>query len=144
MTLNFSPLVTGLSMFSTFRSSLFRLKEPMLLKRMLHWYVDTLWRSNVCTCLSHRLWEDTSTMIKPYFCVGVTGGGTVHLFPVQLKLLCCSVFSNSRIDNSLRYRWKPVTLSHRRPLFVIFNWFPCLVGCSVRSSGGLCVARARN
>ena len=35
-TLNFSPLITGLSRFSAFRNSLFRLKESKLLKRMLH------------------------------------------------------------------------------------------------------------
>ena len=27
-------------------------------------------------------------------------------------------------------------------LFVIFKWFPCLMGCSVRSSRGPCIARA--
>ena len=33
-------------------------------------------------------------------------------------------------------------VSHRKPLFVIFNWFPCLMGCSVRSSGHLLIAHA--
>ena len=45
MTLTFSFGETGLYMFSAFRNSLFRLKEPTLLKRMLHWHVDTLWKS---------------------------------------------------------------------------------------------------
>ena len=47
----------------------------------------------------------------------------MHLFRVTLEVLHCSVFSNSRIGNSFRYWWRHVTLSHRKPLFVTFNWF---------------------
>ena len=59
-----------------------------------------------------------------------------------LKFLYCSVFSNSRIGNSLRYWWRHVTLFHRKPLVLIFNWFPYLIGCSVRSMGSSWIARA--
>ena len=86
--------------------------------------------------------EDASAISKPCFCVGVFVGGTVHLFRVPLEVLHCSVFSNSRIGNPFRYWWWHVTLSHRKPLFVILNWFPCLIGCSVRSSGCLLIAHA--
>ena len=121
ITLNFSFEETDLSIFSAFRKSLFLLKGPMLLKWM-HWY------------------EDTSARVKPCFCVGVFGGGTVHLFRVLSEVLYCLVFSNS--GNSFRYWWRHVTLSHRKPLTVILNWFPCLIRCSVRSSGRLLIAHA--
>ena len=85
---------------------------------------------------------DVSAIIKPCLCVSVFGGGTVHLCRVQMKFLCCSVFLNSRIGTSLMNWWRHVTLSHLKLLFVIFNWFPCLIGCSFRSNGGLCIARA--
>ena len=140
VTLNFSFGETGLYMFSALRNSLFRLKEPMLLKGMLHWYVDKV-EVNVWACLSHGLW-DASAIIKPCSCVSVFVGGTVHLFRVTVEVLHCSVFSKSRIGNSL-YWWRHVTSSHRKPLFVTFNWFPCLKGCSVRSSGRLLIAHAK-
>ena len=66
----------------------------------------------------------------------------VHLVRDRLKLLYCSVFSDSRIGNPFRYWWGHVTLSHHKHLFVILKWFPCLIGCSVRSSGSPCIARA--
>ena len=95
---------------------------------------------NVWACFPHGLWEDTSAIIKPCFCVGIVGGGTVHLF--LLDFLDCSVFSNSRIGNSFRYCWRHVTFFHRMPLIVILNWFPCVVRCSFRSSGRLLIAHA--
>ena len=59
----------------------------MLLKRMLYWYVDTLQKINVWACFLRGLWEDASAIIKPCFCVGVFGGGTVHLFRVLSEVL---------------------------------------------------------
>ena len=101
----------------------------MLVKWMLHWYVDTFFKTNVWACLRHGSWDDASAIVKPCLGVGVFGGGTVHLFRVLSELLYCSVVSNfsnfSGIGN----------LSHRKPLIVILNWFPCVVSCSVRSSG---------
>ena len=47
MILYFSPLAIGLFRFSGFLNLLFRLKEPILLKRMLHWCVGTL-KSSTC------------------------------------------------------------------------------------------------
>ena len=66
----------------------------------------------------------------------------MHLFRVLSEVLCCSVFSNSRIGNSFRYRWRHVTFAHRKPLIVTLNWFPCVVRCPVRSSGRLLIAHA--
>ena len=45
-----------------------------------------------------------------------------------------------RLVTPFRYWWKHVTLPHRIPHFVILNWFPCLIGCSVCSSGRLLFA----
>ena len=106
-----------------------------MLKRTRHWYVDGF-------AFSHGLWEDASAIVKTCFCVGVFGGGTVHLFRVLSEVLYCSVFSNPRIGNSFRYWWKHVTLSHRKPLIIILSWFPCVIRCSVRSSGCLLIAHA--
>ena len=97
---------------------------------------------NFWACFPHGLWEDASAIVKPCFRAGVFGGGTVHLFRVLSEVLYCSVFSDSRIGNSFRYWWRRVTLSRRKPLIVILNWFPCLIRCSVRSSGRLLIAHA--
>ena len=86
--------------------------------------------------------RDASTIIKPCSCVGVFVGGTVHLFRVILEVMHCLFFSNSRTGNSFRYWWRHVTLSQRKPLFVILDRFPCVVRCSVRSSGRRLITHA--
>ena len=76
---------------------------------LVRWHVEKV---NVGACLTQGLWEDASTIIKPSSCEGVFTGGTVHPFRVILEVLHCSLFSNSRMGNSLRYWWRHVTLSH--------------------------------
>ena len=56
---------------------------------------------------------------------------------VLSEVLCCSVFSNSRTDTSLRYFWRHVTLFHRKPLIGIVNLFQSVIRCSVISCGRL-------
>ena len=97
---------------------------------LTRWHVIEI---DVWACFPHGLWEDTSAIVKPCFCVGVFGGGTVRVFRVLSEVLYCSVFSNARIGNSFRFLRRHVTLSHRKPLIVILNWFSCLIRCSVRS-----------
>ena len=38
----------------------------------------------------------------------------MHLVRVLFKILCCSIFSNSRIVNSFKHRWRQVSLIARR------------------------------
>ena len=103
------------------------------------WHVKEI---KVWACFPHGLWADTSATVKPCFCVRIFGGGTVQLFRVLSEVLNCPVFSNSRIGNSFRYWWRHVSLFHRESLIVILNWFPCVVRCSVRSSGRLLITHA--
>ena len=67
---------------------------------LVRWHVKK--NFNVCTCFSHRLREDRSAMIKPCLYESVIRGSTVHPVRVRTKFMYCSVFSNSRIGNSLK------------------------------------------
>ena len=77
-----------LFLLSGLRNSIFRLKEPMMLKRMLHWYVDMLKRVQRFYLYSHRLCEDRSAIIKQCLCQCIIRGITVHLVRVRLKKSC--------------------------------------------------------
>ena len=98
------------------------------LLKMLHRYVDMLWKS-------------TS---GPAFLNGYFGNSQTMLLCRRLRRWHGASFPSSflRIGTSLRCWWRHVTSSRRRPLIVILNWFPCLIRCSVRSSGRLLIAHA--
>ena len=103
---------------------------------LIRWHVVEI---NVWACFSHgRCFDNNQTMLLCWHLRRWHGA-----FFTSSDGMYCSVFSNSRIGNSFRYRWRHVTLTHRKPLVVILlTWFPCVVRCSVRSSGRLLITHA--
>ena len=114
-----SPLVKGLFRFSGLKNSLFRLKEPKMLKIIC--CIGKLIRRKAqrLYLFSHRLWEDRwSTKIKPCLCVNIIRCSTVHLVRVRAEFVQCLILG---LENS-SWQWRRhITDLHREPFFIIFN-----------------------